>query len=208
MNNKAVWLVIALMLVADSLLAGSCVVRVLSIETDSLQAGLQVENLSASDAMPARFALNMPFSSFTREAVQAIRTGEILKITADATEAAFDCRHFAVAPATRDISEGHIDEIILAGEGADPEMQGMMTVRHNDGSLRQFIVHKYTLILVKSLSDHLYAGRLDQLRTGWKCSVGFDIPESDDNYDFTGETAEHQPKIADNMIVDYAPPTE
>jgi len=208
MNNKAVLLVIAIMMIANSLLAGSCVVRVLSAETSSLSATLQVENLSASDVMPSRFAVNMPFSSFTKEAVQAIRTGEILKINAEPSESSFNCLNFAVAPATRDISEGHIDEIILAGEGADPDIQGMMTVLQNDGSRRQFIVHKYTLILVKSLSDHLYAGRLEQLRTGWKCSVGFDIPEDDDNYDFARNDAEHQPKIADNMIVDCAPPAE
>jgi len=208
MNKNTICLILTLMLMANSLLAGSCVVRVLSIETDSLQASLQVENLSASDHLPARFAVKMPFASFESNVVQAIRTGEILKINAEPSESSFNCLNFEVAPATRDISEGHIDEIILAGEGAEPDVQGMMTVRQTDGSLRQFIVHKYTLILVKSLSDHLYAGRLDQLRAGWKCSVGFDIPESDDNYDFTGEAAEHQPKIADNMIVDYAPPTE
>ncbi|KAF1079315.1 MAG: hypothetical protein GQF41_4424 [Candidatus Rifleibacterium amylolyticum] len=208
MNNKALYLIIALMLVANSLLAGSCVVRVLSTETDSLRTTFQVENLSASDCMPARFAVNMPFASFDREAINAIRTGEILKITAEPSEFAFNCLYFEPVPATRDISEGHIHEIILAGEGAEPDVQGMMTVLQNDGSRRQFIVHKYTLILVKSLSDHLYAGRLDQLRTGWKCSVGFDIPDDDDNYDFAGRDAEHLPKIADNMIVDYAPPTE
>ncbi|PKL46141.1 MAG: hypothetical protein CVV42_17435 [Candidatus Riflebacteria bacterium HGW-Riflebacteria-2] len=197
---------IAMMLLTSSLLANHCVVRVLSSEQNRSGVTFQVENLSAAGRMPARFALRLPFARFETEPVKAVRIGEILKITAETAEYAFDCRHFEVAPATRDISNGHIHEIILAGEDADPDIQGMMTVRHNDGSLRSFIVHKYTLILVKSLSGGLYAGRLHQLKAGWKCSVAYDVPDDDDNYDFAGKDANHLPKIADNMIVDYALP--
>ncbi|EKD84185.1 MAG: hypothetical protein ACD_39C00194G0001 [uncultured bacterium] len=206
MYKKTGLMIIALMLVANSLLAGSCVIRVLSAEHDCLGTTFQVENLSTSERMPVRFAINMSFSRFKKDSIRAVRVGEILKVIVEPAELEFNCLHFEVAPATRDISEGHIHEIIFAGEGADPEIQGMMTVLQKDGSLRPFIVHKYTLILVKSLSDNLYAGRLDQLRTGWKCSIGFDIPDDDDNYDFTGKSVENQPKIADNMIVEYVPP--
>lgn len=197
--------VVLLFVAATAAFADTCVVRVLAIEPDQDGMLLRVENRSSSGRLPGRFAVIVPAGPQGGAEQSGIRVGEYLTVTVEPTVSGFVCREWGKVPGVRTICDGRIAEILLASEGADPDVRGLMTVQSENGLRRSFLVHRYTLILVRSLSGGLYAGTLPQLRVGWKCSVAFDVPDDHDEYDVAANDQEHDPKVADNMIVDYAP---
>lgn len=115
----------------------------------------------------------------------------------------------------RKLFEGKIKSIIMAGEDDPADIVGAITIVNEDNAQMSFQVHQYSLILVED-GGYIYAGELHQIRPGWECSVGYDIPEDDDwwNTDSVDPTIEQTNrwdsdnidptlKYVDNMIVHY-----
>ena len=99
---------------------------------------------------------------------------------------------------------GRIKKIALSDETAPENLQGIITIEKEDGSVRSFLVSRYTFIMVVDLNGNGYAGKLRQLKPGWKCEAAYDIP--DDDYwktDSISPKSEPVLKYADNLIVYY-----
>ncbi len=105
--------------------------------------------------------------------------------------------------AARSIYEGRIGKIELALPYGSGDLQGIVTVEGIAGTSRSFLVGKYTLILLVSPNGGAYAAALRQLEPGWKCSVGYDVPDQDWDNDQDKVTAAAPLKYADNMVVYY-----
>ena len=116
---------------------------------------------------------------------------------------------------SRKVFEGIIKSITMAGENDPADIVGAITILSQENTEMSFQVHEYSLILVKD-DGYIYAGELHQIRPGWKCSVGYDIPEDDDwwNTDsispsleaigrWDSENLDPTLKYVDNMIVHY-----
>lgn len=104
----------------------------------------------------------------------------------------------------RAVFNGRIKKIVLAGETAPEDLRGIITIEKEDGSVRSFLVSRYTFIMVVGLNGNGYAGELRQLKPGWDCRVAYDIPADDDwNTDLISQESEPVLKYADNMIVYY-----
>ncbi|MFZ5950698.1 MAG: hypothetical protein ACOYXC_08330 [Candidatus Rifleibacteriota bacterium] len=167
---------------------------------------LAVKNLSESNGLPDKFSLNLRSlpQEITRESFSKLKTGTLIQVElayhGETCENGYTCSYLAFPKADRTLVEGQISEILLSGPEADPEIKGMLTITGSDGENHSFIVQTWTLILIRH-QGKLWAGRLDQLRTGWQCSLAYDLPaDEDDNCDFATDI-----HIADNMIVDYQP---
>ncbi|MEW6713351.1 MAG: hypothetical protein AB1403_26255, partial [Candidatus Riflebacteria bacterium] len=161
-----------------------------------------VKNLSESNGLPDKFALNLSSlpQEITRECHARLKTGALIQVELayqdKACESGYTCSYLEFPKADRTIFEGQISEILHSGPEADPDIKGMLTITGADGETSSFIVQTWTLILIRH-QGKLWAGRLDQLKTGWQCSLAYDLPaDEDDNCDFATDI-----HIADNMIV-------
>ena len=98
----------------------------------------------------------------------------------------------------RTLLKGKISSISLEDECLGKNDQGLITVTDKNQQDFTFKVSKYTLILVSD-NGYMYAGELKQLKPGWKCELGYDIPDDD----YYSMDVREEVKYADNMIVYY-----
>lgn len=97
-------------------------------------------------------------------------------------------------PRPRYLLEGEVTGIELAPAGYQA---GFLRMKDAAGVPYRFRVMRYTLILVRDRYGRLWAGRLDQVKVGWPCSIGYAIPP-----DPAGDDEVPPAMAADNMIVD------
>lgn len=78
-----------------------------------------------------------------------------------------------VVPFTDGVVSGTLRSVSPA-PGELPDFQGRLVVEPDEGEPLVFRVRTYSLILVDD-GGRLYAGRLDQLRPGWRIEAGYDM---------------------------------